>query len=177
MQKHLVITLVGPDEVGIVDKVTKSVMEHDGNVEESRMARLGGEFVLLMLISIPEQQTEKVNAALSNFNSKNFQLFIKETSPEKSVKYDGWLPYSVTVSGADHEGIVNSITHHFSTKGINIESLDTSTDAAPMSGTLLFTMSAIIIVPPEVTYQSWRAPLDEVGDEMNVSVEVSPYRG
>ena len=53
MRRHLVMTFVGPDQIGIVDRVTRMILEYDGNVEESRMTRLGGEFAMLLLISVP----------------------------------------------------------------------------------------------------------------------------
>ena len=177
MHKHIVITVIGPDRVGIVDGVTKKVLEFHGNVEESRMARLGGEFVMLLLISVPGEQAEGLSSAFADIERDGFQLFIRETESTTSTKYRGWIPYKITVSGADNEGIINSVTHYLSEKGVSIESMDTNTTAAPMSGTLLFTMTAIIIVPPELTYHSWREPLNEVSDAMNVGIEVSPYRG
>ena len=51
MQRNLVLTLTGPDRIGIVEGVTKLLVDRDGNVEMSRMARLGGEFAILMLVS------------------------------------------------------------------------------------------------------------------------------
>ncbi len=39
MRKKLMVTLTGRDRVGIVEQVTKKVLENEGNVEESRMAR------------------------------------------------------------------------------------------------------------------------------------------
>lgn len=177
MRKHLVMTLVGPDHVGIVDKVTKKILEFHGNIEESRMARLGGEFSMLLLISITEENRDNLTAALNALQDENFQVFIRETKSDAATKYSGWLPYRVIISGADNEGIINSISHHLAASGINVESAETNTAAAPMSGTLLFTMTAIILTPPSLTYNKWREPLEEIGDRMNVSIEVSPYRG
>ncbi|RME50099.1 MAG: transcriptional regulator, partial [Caldilineae bacterium] len=54
MRKHLVLTVTGKDRPGLVDYVTKILLEFDGNVEASRMARLGGEFAMLMMVSVPE---------------------------------------------------------------------------------------------------------------------------
>ena len=87
------------------------------------------------------------------------------------------MPYKITVTGADHEGIVNNVTHQIAEQGINIESIDTQTSSAPMSGTQLFTMNAIILVPPERSYHSWADNLDEVADSLNVTIDISPYRG
>ena len=50
MQKTFVLTLTGPDRIGFVEKVTGLLLERGGNVETSRMARLGGEFAILMLV-------------------------------------------------------------------------------------------------------------------------------
>jgi glycine cleavage system transcriptional repressor len=56
MQKTFVLTLTGPDRIGFVEKVTGLLLERGGNVETSRMARLGGEFAILMLAWIPMQK-------------------------------------------------------------------------------------------------------------------------
>ena len=57
MQKNFVLTVTGPDRIGIVERVTGLLFEHGGNVETSRMARLGGEFAILMLVSMPEERS------------------------------------------------------------------------------------------------------------------------
>ena len=56
MPKTFVLTLTGPDRIGFVDEVTGLLLERGGNVETSRMARLGGEFAVLMLVSMPTEQ-------------------------------------------------------------------------------------------------------------------------
>ncbi len=177
MENHIVVTLVGPDKVGIVDDVTEKILEYGGNVEESRMARLGGDFAMIMLISVTGDKTDKLKTAIDTFGANGFQVFIRETAEETKSKYKGWLPYRIVVNGADHEGIIHSITRHLADKNINIESMDTNTVSAPMSGTELFTMSAVVIAPPDIKYHTWRDHLNEIEDEMNVTVDVTPYRG
>ncbi|MDH3974425.1 MAG: transcriptional regulator [Deltaproteobacteria bacterium] len=177
MNKHIVATLAGPDHVGIVDRVTKKILELGGNIEESRMARLGGDFAMLLFISISAENRESLSASLERFNKDGFQIFLRETEGEAKTKYTGWLPYLVEVSGADHEGIINSITHNLANNGINIESMDTNTAPAPMSGTILFTMTAIVVAPPDLKYHKWRDPLDDICNAVNVNIKVSPYRG
>ena len=177
MHKYIIMTLIGTDRVGIVDRVTKRVLEHHGNIEESKMARLSGEFVMLLLISVPAPQTEKIKSSLADLKNEGFHIFLKETKTGRTADYEGSLPYRLIVSGADHEGIINPITHFLAEKNINIESMDTSTSAAPMSGTLLFTMNAIIIVPSELSYHTWSDHLTEIADSMNVNIDISPYTG
>lgn len=49
--QQLVVTASGPDRPGIVARLSKRVLDCGGNVELSRMARLAGEFSILMLIT------------------------------------------------------------------------------------------------------------------------------
>ena len=53
MPKNIVLTLAGQDRIGIVERITKEVLNGGGNIVGSRMARLGGEFAMLMLVSVP----------------------------------------------------------------------------------------------------------------------------
>ena len=47
-KEYLVVTTVGPDRRGMVEKITDVMVNHQANIEESRMARLGGEFAVIM---------------------------------------------------------------------------------------------------------------------------------
>jgi len=88
----------------------------------------------------------------------------------------GWLPYQIEVEGADHEGIVHEVARYLSARGINIESMETGVTAAPLSGTPLFTMTALVAVPPGLADQGWQAALEEMGNQLNVEITVSPLK-
>ncbi len=177
MRKNLVLTLTGHDRIGIVENVTKLVLEYEGNVEESRMARLGGEFAMVMLVSVREANFEDLRQGMRSLRDEDYKVTTRQTERGHSAKYAGWMPYQVKVSGADHEGIIHDIAQHLANQGINIETMDTSMVQAPMSGTPLFTMMAVVMVPPELINQDWRDDLAEVGDKLNVDTEASPYTG
>jgi glycine cleavage system transcriptional repressor len=171
MPKNIVLTLTGRDKVGIVDNVTSLIVKHGGNVESSRMARLGGEFAMLMLIALPDKEHASLDQNFKQLRGEGYQLALVETEDD-SKKYAGWLPYEIEVTGADHEGIIHEISHHLAAQGINIESMDTSSTPAPMSGTPLFTMKGIVLVPPKLTFHVWSDSLEDIGDKLNVSVKV-----
>ncbi|MBM3890900.1 MAG: glycine cleavage system protein R, partial [Verrucomicrobia bacterium] len=44
MRQYLVVSAVGQDRPGIVDRISEFILDHDCNIEDSRMAILGGEF-------------------------------------------------------------------------------------------------------------------------------------
>lgn len=173
MNKEIVLTLTGHDRVGIVEEITNILVKYSGNVETSRMARLGGEFALLALVSLDEKDQQSLETELQKLGDDGFQITLLPTEDDHVKKYAGWLPYEIEVLGADHEGIIYEVTHHLAQQGINIEDMETTTAPAPMSGTPLFTMNATVLVPPQLPFHTWSDALEEIGDKLNVTVEVA----
>ena len=50
--EHTVITVVGPDSIGIVETIAGAVADLGANIEESRATILGGDFAVIMLVEI-----------------------------------------------------------------------------------------------------------------------------
>jgi len=173
MDKEIVLTLTGHDRVGIVDEITNLFVKYGGNVETSRMARLGGEFAMLALVSIDKKNLPTLEADFEKLRDEGFLIALLQTEGDHAKKYTGWLPYQIEVIGADHEGIIHEITHHLAGQGINIEDMETTTSPAPMSGTPLFKMHATVLVPPKLPFHQWSDALEEIGDRLNVTVEVT----
>ena len=173
MNKNVVLTLTGHDRIGIVQEITNVFVKHGGNVETSRMARLGGEFAMLALVSLAGQELTAFETELQKLRAEGFQITLLQTENDHAQKYAGWLPYRIEVLGADHEGIIHEITQYLAQQGINIEDMETTTAPAPMSGTLLFTMKATVLVPPNLVFHKWSDTLDEIGDRVNVNVKVT----
>ena len=48
---NLILTAVGPDQVGLVEKISQFIAQHGCNIEDSKMAVFCGEFALILLIS------------------------------------------------------------------------------------------------------------------------------
>ena len=49
MTQYAVLTAVGPDKPGLVDAISTFILDHQCNMEDSRMGVLGGEFAMLIL--------------------------------------------------------------------------------------------------------------------------------
>lgn len=172
MSKNIVLTLTGKDKIGLVDAVTSIIVKRGGNVEASRMAHLGGEFAMLMLVTIADAEFSNLDLAFQSLREEGYQVTLVQTEGD-SKKYSGWLPYEIEVTGADHEGIIHEVSHHLAKQGINIESMDTSSTPAPMSGTPLFMMKGVVLVPPKLNFHEWSDALEEIGDRLNVNVQVA----
>ncbi len=175
MQTNFILTLTGPDRIGIVDEVTGLLLEHGGNVETSRMARLGGEFAVLMLVSMPADWFTILEKGLEALTAQGYKVTTTRAERTYAEAHPGWLPYRVEVEGADHEGIIHEVAHYLSSHGINIESMDSECTPAPTSGTPLFAMTAQVVVPPSRIGTGWETGLEEIGGRLNLDIRVSPY--
>jgi glycine cleavage system transcriptional repressor len=178
MHKNFVLTLTGPDRIGIVDDLTEVLLNHGSNVETSRMARLGGEFAVLMLVSMPADQFVGLEKDLAHLIDQGYKVTTGQTEQASDATHPGWLPYQIEVHGADHEGIIHEVAHYLSQQRITIESMDTGTTRAPISGAPLFTMTALVLVPPTLPGDTWQADLEDIGHHLNVDIGVSalPHR-
>lgn len=177
MPANVILTLTGPDRVGLVEAVTRLVFDQGGNVETSRMARLGGAFAILMLVALPESRLAELETAFQPLLAQGYKLTLGQTEPARDHRYPGWTPYQIEVHGADHEGIIYHVAQTLAQRGITIESMDTSTTAATMSGAPLFSMTALVLAPPDAPREDWQPALDRVGREMNVDITVSHPQG
>jgi len=174
MRSNFVLTLTGPDRIGIVDNVTRLLLDHGGNVETSRMARLGGEFAILMLVSMPAEQFAGLEKDLEGLTVQGYKVTTTQAEQTYAEAHPGWLPYRVEVHGADHEGIIQEVAHYLSQRGINIESMDSETTPAPISGIPLFTMTAHIVVPPSLSGQGWEAGIEDLAHHLNLEIRLIP---
>ena len=65
MENWLMLTLVGKDRAGIVAKVSQALFDLKGNLGETSMTRLGGNFTIMLMVCVPEKKSvvqEKLQA-------------------------------------------------------------------------------------------------------------------
>ena len=91
MRKNFVLTLTGADRIGIVESLTKVLLDRGGNVETSRMARLGGEFAVLMLVSLPEEQLADLDGDLAGLVARGYKVTTATTGQIDAESQPGGL--------------------------------------------------------------------------------------
>ena len=172
MRKSMVITITSRDQLGLVERVSKVILDHGGNLEQSRMARLGGEFAGIMLVTVAGQQTAALSSALSEMEHDSLHFHTRVTDVSSADRFRGYVPYEIHVSGADHEGIVHGVAEYLARQGANIEELSTGVTNAPVTGTPLFSMHAVVAVPSNLDVRALRNKMDRIADEMGLDIEV-----
>jgi len=175
MKSYLILTAVGPDRSGLVDEVSEYLSGNNINIESSRMSVLGGEFAMILLVSGEEDATRKIRENISKLEDESSLVFFcKKTGPPEARAKKASLPYRIETAGMDHPGIVHDISKLLSGFDVNIEALDTKVLSAPVSGSPMFKMVARLLVPAEVKISKLKRSLMELGDDLNMDIELDP---
>src|SRR5215467_274067 len=174
-RQHLILTAIGPDQIGLVEKISKFVSSRGCNIEDSKMAVFYGEFAIILLISGDGPSLATVSDHHGEIERES-GLKVNIKSPSAGKPSEFYLPYSLVASCMDHPGIVSQISGLLSGLNINIESLETTTYSAPVSGTPLFQLQAHLAVPTRTNINELRERLDRLEREENIDIELAPRK-
>jgi len=172
---YLVITAQGKDRPGIVNALSKAALDSGCNITNSRMAVLGGEFALILLVNGNTEAIAAMRQRLPALEDE-LQLSITAISTTPRAVEQRWMPYRVEVVAMDHPGIVHPITDFFSKQKINIEELETETYAAPHTGATMFSLLMTVAVPDSAPIGQLRETFIDFCDELNLDASFESAR-
>ena len=168
---YRVLTAVGPDRPGLVQEISRAIHQASANLEDSRMAILGGEFALILLFSGKRGAVDAVAARAAALEEKlGLEVSIRETTPSAAGK---GLVYRLHVTGVDRPGIVASVSNVVAGSGTNVASLESRLTNAPESGTPMFLLIAELQVPSEVALASLRKDLAAACDDEDLDFSLN----
>jgi len=170
-RKRLLVTAIGADRTGIVERLTRTIVEQSANVEQSRMARLGGEFAAFLLVAVPADRAADLGASLTRMGDATLSVSTRPIA-EHSRPGEGYVPCALEVHGADHEGIIHEFCRLLAEKGVNIAEMSTNVRPSPVSGTPMFAMEATLEVPGSLGTKQLRSWLDGIADRMLVDYDL-----
>ena len=107
MKTLLMVTITCPDRPGIVEQITQVVVRYSANWEDSRLARLGGDFAGIVMISVAHEDAEALKHALLDLCSEETTIAVKITRADDPAVRTLHAMYELHLAGADHEGIVH----------------------------------------------------------------------
>ena len=122
------ITAFGKDRPGIVAGVTGILYDLGANVEDASMTRLGGEFTMMLVTSVPASLSgDKLERELKSLEKKlGIQTAAKGIPYAGGGSAQGAPPrYMIAVYGSDHPGIVYRVTDQLAKRKVSITDLQT----------------------------------------------------
>ncbi|MCG8586082.1 MAG: hypothetical protein MI757_15345 [Pirellulales bacterium] len=173
MKSFLVVTVTCADRPGIVERVTDVVAAHGGNWEESRLARLGGDFAGIVMVSAAPERVDELKTALASLADDDMTVAFKDTTQAAPAAPAEHTICSLRLDGADHEGIVHDVSAYLAKHGVNVEAMETGVVSAPMSATPLFHMEARLDVPAALSLDELRENLLTIAEQLGVNIEVA----
>ena len=174
MNQSLVITAIGEDRPGIVNELTEVLLNTSLNVEDSRMSVLGGEFVVMLLVTGSETSIDSIKQQKDTLaNSLNLNLLIKPTtlSNPDGNSSDDHLSYNINVEDMDNPGIVHKLARYLSQQSINIVNMQTASGHAPHTGTPMFSVNMQVDIPAELNTKQLENDFTVLCDELSMDVE------
>ena len=164
----LIISAVGSDRPGIISELSGIITTHGGNVEESRMSRLGSDFAIIMLVSVSTDWEESLEVALQSINDLTISTKLTQIQEIGDNK-----KYKIDLNGADNEGIVKVLSKYLAEKSINVLKMETHISHAPISGTPLFNLNASVSVPNDVEETVIQSDLSQIAQKLGVEIQLN----
>ncbi len=172
MPQHAVLTAVGADRPGLVESISRFLLERRANIEDSRMVNLRGQFAIMLLISAHGPQLEIIAEELEAF-AKPLGLRGQVVPVGAAAAPAAALPYRLSASAMDQAGLVHRVSAVLTGAGVNIESLESRLTNAPITGAPLFEMDLILSIPQSVSIAQLRNALGQTCDAANIDWQLA----
>ena len=174
MKKYTILFLMGKDRPGIVDDVSTFLFDKGANIEDSRMAVMGGCFSIMMLFSCSVAELEKVRTGLSALNALGFETSLHSAQAPEAVLDPRKSHLKLSVTSMDHPGIVKEVVRILRRYDVNIRAMNTETKSAPLSGAPIFSMMLEGVLPGGRQVSMVRKDLTTLAFEMNMDLDFLP---
>ena len=166
--EKIIINAFGNDKPGLVFKISKIVLSLNGNIENSKMMQLESDFTIMMLVQISNENIKKLKNKLNEIKELN----ISYSHTNKKQNNINYINYSFSISVADNEGIIYLYTELFKKKNINIESMETEINHAPISGFPIFNLKSILNIPDDLDISIIKKELKNIAQENNIEYKL-----
>ena len=170
METSYILTFIGNDRPGLVEQLSSAIENNRGNWHESRLSQLGGKFAGLILVSLPADQAEGLEADLKALSAQGLSIRVTPTA-EVSAPVTG-REVTLTVLGPDRLGIVREISRALAERQINVVEMDSHVESAPMSAEMLFRARIDVTVPEDTNLDDLHDSLEEIANHMTLEIEM-----
>ncbi|MEM8546789.1 MAG: ACT domain-containing protein, partial [Pseudomonadota bacterium] len=142
---------------------------------ESRMATLGSEFAMLLLVAGHWHTISKLEGALQKLaTASELSVTIRQTRQKPAG--DPLIPYAVDVICLDQEGIVSDVSGFLASRGVEIAELSTRSYPAAHTGAPMFSVQATVHVPTDISIAQLREEFMQFCDHMNIDGILEPIK-
>tara|TARA_B100001142_G_scaffold182201_1_gene181748 strand:+ start:1233 stop:1727 length:495 start_codon:yes stop_codon:yes gene_type:complete len=161
---RIIITAIGVDRPGLVNKITSIINQNNGNIENSKMIKIDDQFAIILEFST----IENINGIKESLKAiDDLEIYYKPAKPTKNIE----KPISkYLVKGSDDQGIVKTISNYFKGQNLNITELDTFIESAPITGSPLFNLKITVEHNSATNLENVKKDLAQICEQLNLTL-------
>lgn len=167
--RELAVTAIGADRPGIVAAVAEVLRDRGGNLEDSAMTVLGGQFAIVLLVAADDEPDELQAALVGATAALHLTVNVTEveahhTSPAPS--------HVLSVYGSDRPGLLAAVTRLLADLDVNVTDVDTrllSPEDEPV-----YAMVLELTLPAGLEAEALDARLAELDPELGLDHTLRP---
>ena len=131
------------------------------------MARLVGKFAGVLLVSVDAENETGMIADLLSLKEQGIRVSVENTSAQ--INEDNEI-ICIEIVANDRPGIVGEISSLLAGRKVNLESLETFCESAPMSADLLFHAHAFVQLPENMDRDDLIVLMESLSSDLMVEV-------
>ena len=175
MKQQLVLNIIGNNQTGLVEKLTRAIRDSGAGIDDSRMTTLGNEFVIMMLLSGSWDSIVKLEGSLPKLE-KELDAKINSKRTDKRATNNKRIPYTVEIVSSDRSGVIHDVSKFLTDNHIDICELYTSTYRSPHTDLTMFSMHMIVNIPADSSISTVRAEFMDFCDQLNLDAVMEPAK-
>jgi len=173
----IALTALGEDRPGIVAGVCRVLYEIGGNLRDTSMTILSGQFAMILVVTVP--RTLDLGDLSLRFDpvrrDVGIEIFVKELpeAPDRAAPATEQKDtYLVKVMGADRPGIVYRVADVMARSGINIKDVETRITDEDQNSVYIVLME--VVSGADTRMSEVEVELRRLAEELTVEISVQP---
>jgi glycine cleavage system regulatory protein len=170
MRSMLVLSVIGADRTGLVQSLAEKITAVGGNWEESRMARLAGQFAGILLVTVDSERSDELVSSLRKLETAGLVINVRPT--DAATIAPASIVIRLELTAHDRPGIIRDVSRILAERGVNVEELESEVASAAMAGDRMFKAQARLRAPANLSLADLRAQLEALGSELMLDLAV-----
>jgi len=174
-KSYLVLSVLGADHPGMMEDISRTCLQCNCNVLDSRAMVAGTEFTASFLLTGNWSAIAKMEAALPALEQRmGVTTMVRRTHDR--AKDSETISYSVQILAKDKPGILHHATTFFTDQGINITDMYSESYLDHRTHTRMFSLNFGLEVPGNCHIGQLRERFLMFCDEHNLDAILEPFR-
>ncbi len=170
MRNVLILTLMGPDKPGLVERVSATLSAHEANWRQSSMSHLAGKFAGILIANVDSRRLQPLTRSLYALESSGLRVIVETDQDDNSAQSRQQV--TLELIGHDKPGIVHEISRILASQGVSIDQFETSVTSGPMSAEPLFKAYAKLCVPASIGIDHLQTRLESIAVSLMVDISL-----